>query len=116
MEYNELEYNKLCCRFIGGKFKGETFIPLNDDEVWLPIFGVCKISIDNGKHLEFHKNWNWIMIILQKIYETNLYYEEYISQNSSQFSNGKIELSTDKKEVVEQIWQFLQFYNKHNKL
>jgi hypothetical protein len=63
---NTLENNKLLADFFGGKYKNQTNIPLNDNEIWLPKFGVCHLG-NNGKVLKFHSDWNWLMEVVEKI-------------------------------------------------
>ena len=64
------------------------------------------------KNLHYESDWNWLMKVVEKIYQTDLYYDKYIDFNSSMFSNGKIELSTNIKEVYNQCVEFINFYNK----
>ena len=33
----------------------------------------------------YHSDWNWLMQVVEKIYQTNLYYDKYIDFNSSMF-------------------------------
>jgi hypothetical protein len=68
-----MENNKLLAEFFGGKYKKQTNIPLNDNEIWLPCFGICNfttIEIGNGKILKFHKDWNWLIEVVKKIFNT----------------------------------------------
>lgn len=62
--------------------------------------------------LNYHKSWDWLMKVVEKIYQTDLYYDKYIDFNSSMFSNGKIELSTNKESVYNDCIDFINFYNK----
>ena len=64
------------------------------------------------RDLIFHSDWNWLMKVVEKIYQTDLYYDKYIDFNSSMFSNGKIELSTNKESVYNDCIDFINFYNK----
>jgi hypothetical protein len=63
---NTIENNKLLAVFLGGKYKNQTNIPLNDNEIWLPKFGVCNLG-NNGKVLKFNSDWNWLMEVVEKI-------------------------------------------------
>jgi hypothetical protein len=36
--------------------------------------------------LKFDSDWNWLMTVVEKIYQTNLYYDKYINFNSSMFT------------------------------
>ena len=64
------------------------------------------------KNLHYESDWNWLMKVVEKIYQTDLYYDKYIDFNSSMFSNGKIELSTNKESVYNDCIDFINFYNK----
>jgi hypothetical protein len=66
------ENNKLLAEFFGGKYKNQTNIPLNDNEIWLPKFGVCHLG-NNGKVLKFHNDWNWLMEVVEKIESLEFY-------------------------------------------
>jgi hypothetical protein len=107
---NTLENNKLIAEFFGGKYKNQTNIPLNDNQIWLPKFGVCDLG-NNGKVLKFHNDWNWLIQVVDKIYEMDLYYDKYIDYNSSMISNGKINLGTRINRVYEQVVEFIKWYN-----
>ena len=61
--------------------------------------------------LSYDSDWNWLMPVVEKIYQTDLYYDKYINFNSSMFSTGKIELSTNIKEVYNQCVEFINWYN-----
>ena len=74
----------------------------------------------NGKayhiiDLKFHTDWNWLMQVVEKIYQTNLYYDKYIDFNSSMFLSGKIELSTKIEAVYNACLEFIQWYNRQEK-
>jgi hypothetical protein len=80
---NTLENNKLIAEFFGGKYKNQTNIPLNDNEIWLPKFGVCDLG-NNGKVLKFHNDWNWLMEVVEKIENSN-YVDEFVIKKCSVF-------------------------------
>ena len=61
---------------------------------------------------QYDRDWNLLMEVVEKIYQTDLYYDKYINFNSSMFTTGKIELSTNIKEVYNQCVKFINFYNK----
>lgn len=65
-----IESNQLIARYVGGKFQDETTIPLNDLQVWVPFYGICRfdtIGIGYGKILKYHKSWDWLMPVIDKI-------------------------------------------------
>jgi len=65
-----------------------------------------------NKGLLYNRDWNWLMEVVDKIYQTDLYYDKYIDFNSSMIDSGKIELSTNIRNVYNQCIEFINFYNK----
>jgi len=61
--------------------------------------------------LKYHSDWNWLMEVLDKIYKMDLYYDKYIDYNSSMFTSGKIELSTNIHSVHGACVEFIKWYN-----
>lgn len=117
MEIQEiLEYNKMCAEFLEYEFDelSETYETPHLKLVEPHAFGdeqfSCKLKI---YELDFHSDWNWIMEVVEKIYSLNIYYDKYKPFNSSQFTNGEVELTTNKEAVVEAINKFLIWYNKN---
>ena len=77
---------------------------------------LLKVEQDNTFDiLKFNTDWNWLMLVASKIFETDLYYSKYIDYNSSMFSEGKIELSTNITKVYEQCVDFIEWWNKEMK-
>ena len=62
---------------------------------------------------KYHSDWNWLMEVVDKIYEMDLYYDKYIDYNSSMFSNGKLNLATRIDRVYEQVIEFINWYNQN---
>jgi len=55
---------------MGGKYASETMVPLNLNEIWLPYWGISKfdtIALGAGNILEYHKSWDWLMPVVEKI-------------------------------------------------
>lgn len=77
---------------------------------------ICDIVTPFGQltetQLKFHNDWNWLMLVAEKIYSLDTYYDEYIDYNSSMFSSGKIELSTNIEAVYNACIEFVEWYNK----
>jgi hypothetical protein len=96
------ENNKIIAEFMGAKLT-------KDLQIVYPIYEGDSSYV---KNLKYHSDWNWLMEVVEKIYQTNLYYDKYIDYNSSMFTNGKIELSTNKESVYNQCIDFINFYNK----
>lgn len=63
---NTTENNILLAEFVGGKRKHQTTIPIKENEIWLPNFGVCSL-VNNGKKLKFDSDWNWLMVVLSRL-------------------------------------------------
>ena len=64
---------------------------------------------------QYDRDWNLLMEVVEKIYQTNLYYDKYIDFNSSMFDSGRIELSTNINQVYNDCVKFINFYNKQKK-
>ena len=95
---NTTENNKLIAEFMG-----ITKHKINANGIVL--------NFENSKYNTYHKDWNWLMEVVDKIYEMDLYYDKYIDYNSSMFSNGKITLGTRIDRVYEQVVEFVKWYN-----
>ena len=119
---NATETNKIIAEFIGWEYK---VLPVYSDDKFLGRKNIYNTPFK--KHLKnkaftttfsenelvFHKDWNWLMEVVEKIYQTNLYYDKYIDFNSSMFSSGKIELSTNKEAVYNDCLEFIKWYNEN---
>ena len=68
------------------------------------------------EYLQYNTSFDWLMEVVEKIYQTNLYYDKYIDFNSSMFSSGKIELSTNKEAVYNACVEFIKWYNEQKKV
>ena len=100
------ENNRLVAEFMGYTLNENDEYPIE----YITVQGhwdTCSIQ-----DLNYHKSWDWLMKVVEKIYQTDLYYDKYIDFNSSMFTTGKIELSTNIKEVYNQCVEFINFYNK----
>lgn len=78
-------------------------------------FGLVEQDFLFVEDLKFHSDWNWLMEVVGKIYEIDLYYDKYIDYNSSMISSGKITLGTRINRVYEQVVEFIKWYNEQNK-
>jgi hypothetical protein len=84
---------------------------------WDTVNGLTYSKLTNYEWVEieqtkFDEDWNLLMEVVGKIYQTNLYYDKYINSNSSMFTTGKLELSTNKESVYNDCVDFINFYNK----
>jgi hypothetical protein len=75
--------NRMIAEFMGGKFHGQSLVEINKNEVWLPIHGICRLDL-NGKKLNYHSSWDWLMPVVEKI--ENL---EYINREG-RFNLGSV--------------------------
>ena len=66
--------------------------------------------------LRYHLDWNWLMEVVEKIYQTELYYNKYIDFNASMFTDGKIEVSTKIDLVYNQCVEFIKWYNEQKEV
>lgn len=64
---NIIENNKLIAEFMGGLYNNQSRLSLQSNEIWLPYHGVCNYKSDNGKSLNYHSSWDWLMPVLEKI-------------------------------------------------
>jgi hypothetical protein len=78
-------------------------------------WGLVEQNFLFAEQLKFHTDWNWLMQVVDKIFSTDLYYEEYIDYNASMFTNGQIELSASIKHVYDQCVEFVKWYNEQKK-
>lgn len=64
------ENNKIIAEFMGAKYDKDTTFPIYKNDLWLPIHGICNYTTTesgNGKILCYHKDWNWLMEVVEKI-------------------------------------------------
>lgn len=86
---NILENNKLIAEFMGGKLRNESRLKLAPQEIWLPSQGVCRydtIETGRGKTLQYHKSWDWLMPVVEKIeilgYYTSIRLNKYTNKTT----------------------------------
>lgn len=99
-----LEGNKLIADFMGAKRQIEGR-DIKKHEIWLPTHGICRfdtIELGMGKTLHYHKSWDWLIPVIQKIYNINRSFYE-----SMEDSLPLLDLSHSYNEVVE----FIKHYN-----
>ena len=61
-----VESNKMIAKFMGAKFATHAL----KGTCWLPTYGVCNvdtIELGKGKILEYHKSWDWLIPVVEKI-------------------------------------------------
>lgn len=99
------ETNKLIAEFMGLKKDSPN---IN----WY--YDLKKSRYFQENELLYHSDWNWLMEVVKKIFQTDLYYDKYIDFNSSMIDSGKIELSTNIQNVYNQVVEFIKWYNEQN--
>ena len=62
-----LKGNKLIAEFMGGKYNSQLRFNISQDEIWLPIHGICNYARDKGKKLKYFSSWDWLMPVVEKI-------------------------------------------------
>jgi hypothetical protein len=97
------QFNKKCAQFIGWKYKKSPKHYLDGyhthsnnfiNAQWIP-----------RKHLKFHSDWNWIHEVLKKI--SIIYYQE----EPENYSVYNLPIFAPKEFVVENINNFIDWYN-----
>ena len=63
------DQDKAIALFMGGK-TNKTALPgiaerMNNNEIWLPFHGICRYD-----ELRYHKSWDWLMPVIEKIKQT----------------------------------------------
>jgi hypothetical protein len=130
-DFNLEEYNKLCCDFIGTKVVGTTEYYIGYE---------CVIDKNKAHLAPFDSDWNWIMIIIEKIHSINLEVKEYkvlewfevhlyskgcLIKSGLNHADGKTKSpyyysnsvwkSSVKEAVIQAIWEFLNWYKENKK-
>lgn len=123
MNTETISNNILIAFFMNGKVKsqldGKLRESVGDNEIWLPIHGICNMtSIDTGrgKILEYHKNWNWVMLVVERINKL----ENPKCNSDTTLSTLRTELryyvgSANISESLYQIINIIKWYNLNNK-
>lgn len=131
------KFNKKCAEFLGYKI---VYPDISDDNAywereWENEGQTFRKILDRNDLLAFHKDWNWIMKVveaIEKIYDDfHGYFGVYINSNSCTIQGTNLRtdpdnyhpayfsehLGEDKKEaVVQAINQFLIWYNINKKI
>lgn len=65
-----IEGNNILAVFMGGRYANECTIQLKSNEIWLPYWGINRfdtIRLGAGHILEYHKSWDWLVPVIQKL-------------------------------------------------
>ena len=67
---NILDNNYNIAVFMGSKYSKDRLLDINDNQIFVPLHGVCRydtIESGKGKILEYHKSWDWLFPVINKI-------------------------------------------------
>lgn len=114
---NTKENNKLLAEFLGWKTDKVEAIAPKSLEVIIPFETVkdsFTTSVFKHKDLKFHNDWNWLMLVVEKIFNCDMYHDMYIDYDSSMFTSGGIRLTTDINNVYGGCVEFVKWYKEQN--
>jgi len=83
----EVQNNKLIADFMGAKYDKDTHYTIQSNNLWLPNHGICRhdtIDLGAGKILKYHKSWDWLIPVVEKIEALGF----YTSIRANKYSNG----------------------------
>lgn len=122
-----LESNKLIAEFMGAKYDKDTRFPMHQDDLWLPIHGICNyttIEVGRGKTLRYHNSWDWLMPVVEKIESllpddsiVTIEYKDCLIPILNDQEPFTIHTNRDTKleAVYYAVLQFIQWYNQQNR-
>lgn len=76
--------NKLIAEFMGAKYDKDVYFPVHPSDLWLPTYGIVNyttVDYGNGKILEYHCSWNWLMPVVAKITKNESFIGNKIREN-----------------------------------
>lgn len=108
------ENNKIMAEFMGGLKNRESRLSLQNNEIWLPVHGVCHLG-NNGKVLKYHLSWDWLIPVVEKIEDLN-YGFEIIGNYCKIGNNTNIQCSQPTKiqAVYNACVEFIKWYNENS--
>ena len=99
---------------MGGKTNEMSRLDLDPQDMWLPMFGICRwdtIELGKGKILKYHKSWDWLMPVFAKI----------ISLNNDSRKMSLLEINIKQAvswvnidEAYKAVVDYIEAYNKKN--
>ena len=108
-----IQNNKLIAIFMGGVTSDMNNKIVSDiKNIWLPIHGICNyttLEIGNGKLLQYHKSWDWLIPVINKIYSS----DDYIKYKDSlgQFSDGIFINTSYIESTYDDVIDYIKWYN-----
>lgn len=105
--------NKTIAIFMGGKTSDMSRFVSGYQNIWLPIHGVCNwatVDIGNGKTLKYHKSWDWLMPVFNKIQATR---DQYTYYHGSVFYDAIVDAvcSVDINAAYASCVEFINWWN-----
>jgi len=96
MNIDIIKNNKIIALFMGGKTSDMSRVVNGYQNIWLPNFGICRwdtIDLGKGKILSYHKSWDWLIPVIDKITDTDDYVK-YKNDTTGVFNDGGIYINT----------------------
>ena len=116
-----LEGNKLIAEFMGGKYDKDTNFPIHPNDIWLPTHGIVNcatIESGNGRIIQYHTSWDWLMPVVEKIENFNDGCTLCIIEDERCHINTQTNFEVDSvgytkiEAVYNAIIEFIKWYNK----
>lgn len=116
---NIVDNNYNIAVFMGSKYSKDRLLDIDDNQIFVPYHGVCRydtIELGKGKILEYHKSWDWLMPVVDKIKSLDESEFNYQATNMTLFRKQKksllnIPISSEIDVVYSQIVDFIKWYN-----
>jgi hypothetical protein len=129
MKDSIIENNRLIAEFMGARFIGNGMNSPTSKDILVPVHGsrrIDTIDLGMGKILEYHKSWNWLMPVVEKI--ESLVFKNDNNPNVTIGSNCYCVIQDNKSELFEftgmeetklfstytAIVEFIKWYNTQN--
>lgn len=90
---------------MGGKTSDMSRIVSGFQNIWIPIHGICRwdtIELGKGKILCYHKSWDWLIPVIDKIYSN----DKYLAYSKS--------VNINTKDIIDTYNQAVDFINWYN--
>lgn len=97
--------NQNIALFMGGKTSDMSRIVSGFQNIWIPIHGICRwdtIELGKGKILCYHKSWDWLIPVIDKIYSN----DKYLAYSKS--------VNINTKDIIDTYNQAVDFINWYN--
>lgn len=98
---NTQETNTIIAEFMGLQFsKGEYYRPLYNSGDWIP-----------ENELQYHEEWNWLMPVVKKCFQSTLEYGEVIYPLPYHKINNAL-LTVNREDVYTEVVEFIKYLNR----